>query len=472
MNRKAAPLATIVAAALLGFACGGSDEAERFPQCEGLAADEMPDDLVCTGLYEDGELKTLSAAAQPFVPAQPFWSDGYEKDRYIILPDGKTINATSMDDWDFPVGTKAFKTFRKGERKIETRLFWKAKEGTWRAAAFVWNPEGTKAVRGEGETLDLDGTEYTIPKSTECEQCHRGRKDKLLGFEAISLAQPGARGMTLAKLVEDGKLEPAPAQTTLTLPDPGIGVLHVNCGVTCHSGVATAVGGSTGLKLRVGFDEALNKPVNEWELFTTSVNAETKLVDYEGELRVVPGNPETSIIPKLMRERSGGLQMPPLATNVVDDDGVSAVESWIRALTDAPPPPSGTPPPGTPTPPGTPPPVTPPPPPGTCSGGGTKEAEPNDAAANPLPGPVVGTAFVFCGDTASASDVDQFVYTVPAGAVTTTWNVAYSTPTSPLVTFTVDGVESNAPTASVGKQVFVRVTHSVASSYTVTITFD
>lgn len=485
---KAAPLILAgTLAALLGFACGGGAEAKQLPQCEGLEPDQLPEDLVCTGLYSDAELKTLSAAARPFTPGTPFWSDGFDKERYVILPDGKTIDATDIDDWTFPVGTKSFKTFLKNGRKIETRILWKPKEGTWRQGAYLWNAEGTKAMRGEGETVDVEGTPYTLPKATDCDQCHRGRKDKLLGFEAISLAQANTQGVTLAQLVQEKRIEPAPAQTNITMPDEGLAVLHINCGVTCHSDVSTAVGASTGLRLRVLFDEvATSKPVNEWSFFATAVNTESKLADFEGELRIVPGDPDASLALKLMREREGGLQMPPLASKVRDEAGVAAVEAWIRSLSTTPIPPGtpGTPsvpgappppgPPPTPVPPGTPPPtVTPPPPVVTCPGGtGQKEAEPNDAAANPLPSPVKGTAFVFCGDLASAGDVDQFVYTVPAGVTSTSWSATSSVPTSPTMTFTVDGLIESQPRATPGKQVFVRVSHTVAASYSISITFN
>src|SRR5262249_2715497 len=140
----------------------------------------------------------------------------------------------------FPVGTKAWKEFRHGARKIETRFFWKAKDDHWLSASYVWSEDGTKAMRGEGTNLTVDGKPYHVPKTTECDQCHRGRKDRLLGFEAMSLAQPTASGVTLTVLAAENRLAPPPPRTVVTLPNPALGILHVNCGVTCHNGTPTA----------------------------------------------------------------------------------------------------------------------------------------------------------------------------------------------------------------------------------------
>ena len=52
------------------------------------------------------------------------------------------------------------------------------------------------------------------------------------------------------------------------------------------------------------------------------------------DTRVVPGDPAHSALVVRMSTRATGLgrQMPPLATEVVDDAGVSAVSAWIAAL--------------------------------------------------------------------------------------------------------------------------------------------
>ena len=295
----------------------------------GPPTDEAPAELACTGLYADFETKDLAKTARPYAPAVSFWSDGYEKNRWIELPDGKPIDASSIDDWIFPVGTKVWKEFRFHERKIETRLLWKVKEDRWVQAAYVWSEDGSTATRGEGQPLTIAGEPYQVPAVIQCGDCHKGKKDTLLGFEAISLAQPAATGLTLAVLAQENRLAPAPARTTISI-DPGVGVLHVNCGVSCHNSTPAANGRDSTLRLRVGFDEAATKPIGSWQLFSSAVNVPATLPAWSGGLRIAPGAPAKSVIITTMTTHGTG-QMPPTARDT-NFAGVAAVEAFVRSL--------------------------------------------------------------------------------------------------------------------------------------------
>jgi hypothetical protein len=324
-----------VCVALLGgmgglLSCANHPGADPPPTCA-PATDQPPTDLACTGLYADFKTKTVAKAARAYAPAFPLWSDGYDKSRFIALPDGASIDATNGDEWTFPVGTKVWKEFRSGQRKIETRLIWKVAADRWGFAAYVWSEDGETATRGEGRSLMVDGNPYNVPASIECNECHRGRKDKVLGFEALSLAQPAASGVTLAVLVGENRLAPPPARTTFSLPHPGLGVLHVNCGVSCHNSTPGTDATASTLRLRLGFDEVANQPMAAWQLLSSSVGVPTELPGFDGALRIAPGSPEKSAIVAAMKTRLTG-QMPPIATREVDVEGVAAVESWVRTL--------------------------------------------------------------------------------------------------------------------------------------------
>ena len=294
----------------------------------GPATDRAPAELACTGLYADFATKEIAKSARPFAPAVSFWSDGYEKARWIELPE-TPIDASNMDDWKFPVGTKVWKEFRFRDRKIETRLLWKAKEDGWVMASYVWSEDGTKATRGEGESLTIGGAPYHVPAVIECNDCHKGRKDILLGFEAISLAQPAASGVTLAVLAQEKRLAPPPARTSLTV-DPGLGVLHVNCGVSCHNATPGANGKDSTLRLRIGFDEASSKPLASWQMMATLVGVPATLPGWSGGLRLAPGAPDQSVLIATMKARGTG-QMPP-STQELDFAGITAVEGFVRAF--------------------------------------------------------------------------------------------------------------------------------------------
>jgi hypothetical protein len=300
------------------------------PVCDD-STDAPPSDLACTGLYSDFNTKTVAVGARVYAPAAPLWSDGYDKSRWISLPEGAHIDASSMDDWKFPAGTKVWKEFRQGQRRIETRLFWKVAADHWVWASYVWSDDGVTATRGEGRSLMLDGNRYTVPSVGDCTECHRGRTDKLLGFEALSLAQPAATGVTLAVLAAENRLSPPPPRTNVTLPNPALGLLHVNCGVSCHNTTPTAAAFNSTLRLRLGFDEVTSKPVASWQLLTSSVGVPADLPAWSGSLRIAPGAPEKSAVVSAMKTRLTG-QMPPLATTQVDVAGVAMVESWVRSL--------------------------------------------------------------------------------------------------------------------------------------------
>ena len=54
----------------------------------GPQTDDAPTELACTGLYADFETGAVAKTARPYAPAVSLWSDGYEKSRWIELPDG------------------------------------------------------------------------------------------------------------------------------------------------------------------------------------------------------------------------------------------------------------------------------------------------------------------------------------------------------------------------------------------------
>lgn len=301
--------------------------------------DGAPDDLRCTGLYTDIAAKIVSPRARSFAPSTSFWSDGAEKHRWIELPAGAKIDTTSMDEWRYPIGTKVWKELEIGGRRIETRFMQKVRDDRWLQAAYVWSADESNAVKREGAVVDLGGGQtYVVPKSSECNDCHKGKKDRLLGFEAISLGQPDAAGLTLGVLAAEGRLTAPPVATRVAIPDDGSGHaaaalawMHVNCGTSCHTGTSAATAYGSGLRMRIGWDEIAGKPLAEWEVVKSTVGAAVKSPAWSGEPRIAPGDPQASVILRLLGQR-GAEQMPPIATKLVDEKGRVSVESWIAAM--------------------------------------------------------------------------------------------------------------------------------------------
>jgi hypothetical protein len=325
----------------------------RDGECVSTVGDGLPDDLRCTGLYSNWQRQTIDRAAVAYTPGFELWSDGAKKQRFILLPPGTKIDARDMNAWVFPVGTKLWKEFRlpiagSGTPLVETRMMEKTAPGTWAFATYVWSADQRSATRVRSGIMPFPGTaNYEVPKERACLQCHRGRRDRVLGFEAVLLAAPEARGLTYANLSARGLLDtgktPPPAAAALGIPGSpierdAIGRLHANCGISCHSPTGSApfsmridiVDGATprGVEQTSVFAEAIGQP--------SSFSPEGGMGNYD---RIRPTDPERSTVFYRLSKRDapGGFeQMPPLATHVVDSALVESVGAWVRSMTASP----------------------------------------------------------------------------------------------------------------------------------------
>lgn len=303
-----------------------------------------PSTLECAGLYADFASQTLSPNAQPYAPAVPLWSDGATKERWIELPAGQAIDATDPNEWTFPIGTKVFKQFTYQGKRVETRLFQKVAANTWVHATYAWNADNTATTISYGATVpvDDDGGTWIIPTPDDCDSCHRGRSDRILGFEQVSLGLEGATGLTLLQLVVQDLITPPPALVNLKVGDDGTGLdapalswLHINCGVSCHNANENAQAYGAGMHLRL--DPTLldgTPPTSTWDPLQSTIDVLCVSGSVAGQPRIVPGDPSSSVVVQLMSMR-GTLQMPPIASRFVDTTDVAAVADWIQHLSGA-----------------------------------------------------------------------------------------------------------------------------------------
>jgi hypothetical protein len=314
----------------------GPEAAPLPPQCLGAAV--PPATLECTGLYADLGAKQLAPGVEPYAPAVPLWSDGAEKERWILLPAGTIIDTSNPSEWVFPVGTRLWKQFSVGGKRIETRLWQKVRSDYWVHAAYAWNNDETAAVQSPGGDIPLGSGTYHIPTDDECEKCHRGRTEHILGFEEVELGLPGASGITLADLVARGLLS-VPRQTALTIGDdgtgaasPALGWLHANCGITCHNGNSNAVAYGSGLRFRLDATQLDGRSSAGFDALRTGVGVAVNAPNWKGQVRIVPGDPTASLLYFLISHRGSGMQMPPIATRVVDEANVALVGRWISLM--------------------------------------------------------------------------------------------------------------------------------------------
>ncbi|HTJ82815.1 MAG TPA: hypothetical protein VL400_13930, partial [Polyangiaceae bacterium] len=303
----------------------------------------VPDNLSETGLYSDIATDTVAPYIRAYQPEYPLWSDGAEKARWAYLPEcAGPIDTTDMDFWSMPVGARFWKQFTRDGVRIETRMIARTGPGDmdFKFAAYVWDLAGTDAVHTTDGVVDANGTGHDVPPESLCSGCHK-KEWRILGFSAIQLthADSGIPGESMASLSAEGKLS-TPLPGGVTIPGTAeekaaLGYLHANCGGCHHEGGIPNIS----MKLKV---LSTATTVQETDTWLTAVNQPTTMflcADGTHCDRVEPDDPDHSAIVQRISVRAGmtnppfpGTQMPPFATEIVDQTGVDAVRAWIQAI--------------------------------------------------------------------------------------------------------------------------------------------
>jgi len=287
------------------------------------------------GLYADIENKVVADGVIEFEPAYRLWSDGAVKTRWIALPPGGQIDTSDMNRWVFPVGTKFFKEFVRDGVRVETRMIEKLGDGPmdfW-MGAFIWELDESDAVFAPGGGTNVNGTEHDVPDAEMCWVCHLGEPSKALGFSAIQLSRETGP-VTLKQIADDGWLtDPPPAG--VDYPAPGdatvsaaLGYLHANCG-HCHNPRGTSWP-DTSMWLRLQIEDRTPEETTTY-MSTLDVPLD-RWVTGPYTVRVSPGDASMSAITARMSVRGTMAEMPPLATELIDPDGIAAVTAWIDGL--------------------------------------------------------------------------------------------------------------------------------------------
>jgi uncharacterized repeat protein (TIGR03806 family) len=297
-------------------------------------ADTFPQHLSDTGCADVSGLV-------PYGPAHSLYSDNAQKERFLALPADGRATILEDGDIDFPVGTVFRKDFAVAGARIETRLFVRHRDGDWAGYTYEWNGDGSDAdlVAAAGKTKELpNGQTWSYPARNGCLACHAQAARRVLGLEIAQLnvgfvyASTGRLANQLTTWEAIGLFDaplPAPPVQLPSLPpaddanaaveDVARAYLHVNC-ATCHR-----PGG-------IGIAET------DWRFDTSfatmglcnAVPTEGDL-GVAGALRLVPGNPDLSLV-SLRMKRLGAGRMPLLGSLVVDELGTDVIDRWIASL--------------------------------------------------------------------------------------------------------------------------------------------
>ena len=299
-----------------------------------------------TGLFRPGSTATLSDGVIAFAPQYPLWSDGTRKRRWIWLPPGTAINASQVDAWEFPVGTRLWKEFGYGAR-VETRMIERLADGSWRFAAYIWNPAGTDAELAPEDgafvaVADAPSGRYPVPARNDCLACHEGAAVPVLGFSALQLSadrdplapHADSKGqLDLKQLAARGLLRGLPPQFLATppridAPTPlaraALGYLHGNCG-HCHN----EAGALTGLEMVLA--QRADRAANSAERTLQSLLGHSSRFRPQGAeaSQRIAARHGSSVLTLRMKTDNPLARMPPLGVQVVDTEGVQLIERWI-----------------------------------------------------------------------------------------------------------------------------------------------
>ncbi len=215
--------------------------------------------LSATGCFSDTAAHRYAAGVTPYSIPVALWSDGATKRRAVAIPEGGEAGDP---------GTVLVKTFERDGRRIETRLLVHQPTG-WQGLSYRWRDDQSDADLLE-TGLEVDGWQF--PSRAQCDRCHRGAADHMLGLPAREWPR-----------LDD---EAAPVETRARA------YLDVNC-AHCHrpDGVASAE-----LDLR-----------------------------FEADGCEVPAK----VLQAMLRRDMRG-SMPPLGTSRVDPTATNVVAQWLQ----------------------------------------------------------------------------------------------------------------------------------------------
>jgi uncharacterized repeat protein (TIGR03806 family) len=352
----------------LAAACSSSEPepvevGPTYPSLNIAPAGEPHEMLSEWGLFTELVGLTPNAAVIEFDNTSPLYTDYAFKQRFMWLPEGTQIAYDPLESWDFPVGAILVKMFgyqnderdpSKGVRWIETRLLVHESDTKWAPQVYIWNDEGTDAVREiAGETIDVEWVDktgatrqlkYGVPNTNICGDCHGvgdeinniGARTRMLNRDFDHGDGPVNQIDHLASLGLFASA-PEPFEDRLTLVDPfgTAGSLDdrtrsyfdSNC-AHCHAEGRQAAGSNLLLDWK-NTDPETGDPA-QWGVckMPSSAGGATCGLSVDVE----PGNPEDSILVCRMASHEGKVRMPPVGTGTPHTEAVELISEWIAAM--------------------------------------------------------------------------------------------------------------------------------------------
>ncbi len=338
---------------------------------------QFPRKLSQTELFASTAEHRPQAGVLPYSVNSPLWADGADKDRFLAVPEGASIDFEGVpyensvpgwDNWGFPDGTALVKTFsletERGNphtrRRVETRVMivenlpedpnhrYKASNKLWHGYSYVWSEDQTDAELVDAEGLDQefeirDATSskrhkqvWHFPSRFECMMCHTRSAGFVLGVSTAQLNRFGLLGhgglnqldfLDRARLIDRNAsaappthpMLPDPADTHLPVELRARSYLHANC-AHCHRPYG---GGNGKLDLRFHASSSEMNALEERPVHGT--------LGVDDAFVIKPGDPERSMLYHRMTTLNAG-RMPKAGSSEVDHLGAQLIYEWIQQL--------------------------------------------------------------------------------------------------------------------------------------------
>ena len=320
-----------------------------------VSTSALPATLQDAGVFHDLATLTPYAGVVAYELNLPFWSDGALKRRWFSIPSTNlTITFQPNAPWTAPTTTVWIKHFDllltngdpSSARRLETRLLVKNAGGSdGYGVTYRWGLSTTNAVLVPAAGLDEPflindgGTIRTqvwrYPSRAECLQCHNPAAGFALGFNTAQLNRdctfgPGDTTNQLRRWSDVGYLHTNvasvnflralahPTNVAASIEHRARSYLEANC-ANCHF---------PGGPVPAGFDSRLYTPLSGASLVNGAL---ANTFGDPNNVVVRPGILSNSMAHTRISFRGAG-QMPPLASSVVDTQGLALVAAWIGSL--------------------------------------------------------------------------------------------------------------------------------------------
>jgi uncharacterized repeat protein (TIGR03806 family) len=319
------------------------------------AKTRFPRRLSETGLYESVSDRKTADGVVPYSINAQAWHDGAQSERFFALPENGRIEYRSYRSWRFPEGAILGQTLylpvdlgsQRREKVLETRLLVKQQGDEWAGYTYMWNKDQKDAtlVDADGDRIALgtyfgDDTRgdrsWSVPSRADCISCHNRIIEFTLSATELQMNRPISFGwfegnqielfsslgvFSNPKSIPMGKLKRLPSHHDEKVPIAlrAKSYLHVNC-AHCH---VYAGGGNSRMELE------FEKDVSEMGVIGNFPQHGS--LGLGNALVVNPGDSTHSVLVERLRRRGNG-QMPPIASEFMDPQGVQLMRDWIDSM--------------------------------------------------------------------------------------------------------------------------------------------